>query len=287
MTSDAQPKALLGPLKKLSRFVAFRTRPADDRGFSAQTAAAIAHRMRNITSPEPKKTVILCTDERTGSHYLAELLASTGILGRAYEYFNTSWMKEHYEDYPEDVIDQLSWAKRLGTTSNGVFSLKLHPWTMDRISPHIDLRCDLPQPRFVVLHRNDLLGQAISLHKAQWTRSYTSWSKAVSKPAYDGERIKALLSELAMRRQRWEVYFSRNGIVPFRVEYEQLLNMPSNVVAGIAQAAEIGETPVLGRELWYRFDRQSDTVNAEWRARFLAEFVNTRSLDVLPAQPSC
>jgi LPS sulfotransferase NodH len=281
MSTDTHRQSTIAKLGKAWRVLAFRTR-LRRRGSSPLAAAQITRALRDITSPEPTKTIILCTDERTGSHLLAEILASTGLLGRAYEYFNTSWLKEHYDDYPDDVTDQLSWAKRLGTTSNGVLSLKLHPWTMDRISPYLDLCRDLPDPRFVLLHRNDLLGQAISLHKAQSTRSYTSWSKAVSDPTYDGQRIAALLSELAVRRQRWEVYFSRNGLQPYRVEYEQLRRAAAEVVAGIARAVEIGERPIIGRDAWYRFDRQSDEINDQWRERFLAEFRDTRSLDILP-----
>lgn len=244
--------------------------------------AEVTRRLRDVTSPTPRQTVILCTDERTGSHYLAQLLAATEQLGRAYEYFNTPWMRDHYPDYPEDVPGQLLWAKRLGTTANGYLSLKLHPWAMDRIAPHLDLCRDLPEPHFVALQRRDLLAQALSLHKAQSTQKFTSWSETKSEPVYDGARIRALLSELALRRERWELYFARNGLKPLYVDYEQLQSEPEAVVGRVARHAGLAAVPPMRQTGWYQFERQSDRINEEWRQRFLADYADTRFLDELP-----
>lgn len=253
---------------------ALPSRPFDSRSVTAQ--------LRDIQSPAPHRTLILCTDERTGSHHLAQLLAATGALGRAYEYFNTPWMREHYADYPEDVPGQLLWAKRLGTTPNGILSLKLHPWAMDRIAPFIDLCRDLPDSRFVSLQRRDLLGQAISLHRAQSTQKFTSWSEERAAPVYDGTRIRALLSELALRRERWEIYFARNGINPLRVDYEELEADPAGVVRRIAQHAGLPAPPPMEQRNWYAFEKQRDELSAAWRQRFQAEFADSRVLDPLP-----
>lgn len=243
---------------------------------------AVTARLRDIQAPETQRTLILCTDERTGSHHLAQLLAATGALGRAYEYFNTPWMKEHYEDYPEDVPGQLAWARRLGTTPNGVLSLKLHPWAMDRIAPFIDLGRDLPAPCFVLLQRRDLLGQAISLHRAQSSQKFTSWSEERAAPAYDGPRIRALLAELALRRERWELYVARNGIEPLRLDYEEVEASGAAVVRRIARHAGITRLPRRRQSNWYAFAKQRDGLNAEWRQCFLAENADTRALDPLP-----
>jgi LPS sulfotransferase NodH len=226
----------------------------------------------------------LCTDERTGSHFLAQLLASTGVLGRAYEYFNTHWMKRHYADYPEAVPDQLVWAKKLGTTPNAVFSLKLHAWTLDRISTAIDIRRDFPSPVFVLLRRDDLLGQAISLVKAHYTLAFTSWSETKGKPVYDGKRLRATLCNLAIRRERWEVFFARTGVVPYRVDYSQLVQHPYDVAFEIGKHAGVRERAIVNRHSWYRFERQSDSINDEWRQRFIREFGDDHRLDTFDSE---
>ncbi|GAB0116099.1 Stf0 family sulfotransferase [Acidisoma sp. 7E03] len=265
---------LFGRLRQRLR----RPVPAAETAFDSR---AVTSRLRHVQSPEPQRTLILCTDERTGSHHLAQLLAATGVLGRAYEYFNTPWMKEHYDDYPEDVPSQFLWAKRLGTTPNGVLSLKLHPWTMDRIAPFIDLGRDLPAPCFVSLQRRDLLGQAISLHRAQSSQKFTSWSQERATPVYDGARIRALLAELALRRERWDVYFARNGIRPLRIDYEELEGQDAAAVRRVARHVGVPRLPRRRQSGWYVFAKQRDEITEAWRQRFLSEHADTRALDPL------
>jgi LPS sulfotransferase NodH len=236
--------------------------------------------LRSLEPPRPQKTIVLCTDERTGSHLLAQLLASTGVLGRAYEYFNTQWMKRHYPDYPEAVPDQLVWAKKLGTTPNGIFSLKLHVWTLDRVAGAINIRRDIPNPVFVLLRREDLLGQAISLVKAHYTLAFTSWSEVKGKPVYDAERLRATVQGLAVRRERWEIFFARTGIIPYRVDYSRLVERPYDVVFDIRKHAGIKERAIVNRHSWYHFEKQADSTNEEWRDRFINDFGADHHLDV-------
>ena len=237
--------------------------------------------LRNLPGVKPRRSLILCTDERTGSHFLAELLAATGRLGRAYEYFNTEWMQTHYADYPVERLGQLDWAMRLGTTANGVFSVKLHPWTMDVLAGVIDITRVWPMPCFVHLTRTDLLGQAISLHKAEQTRAYTSWSEPQAQPTYDGNRLRRLVHELALRRERWEMYFARNGITPLRLTYEDIVTEPKATVRAVARHVGVGLAARRTRVPWFRFDRHADTVNTEWRQKFISEYKDTALLDKL------
>jgi LPS sulfotransferase NodH len=249
----------------------------------------IAEEQRALPPVELKKSLILCTDERTGSHHLAALLASTGVLGRAYEYFNGAWMQLHYPEYPGGVLQQLEWAKRLGTTANGVFSIKLHPWAMDRISPYVDIGRDLPEPRFVLLQRKDVLGQAISLYKAHQTGVYTSggWVPERGRPSYNGDDILKLVQSLLVRQARWEAYFARNGITALRLDYDDIVSSPHRCVYQISRLAGIAERAIIGRATWYRFDRQSDEINEAWREQFIADFSGTGHLDVIRAEALC
>src|SRR5437660_9519697 len=72
---------------------------------------------------------IICTAPRTGSTLLAEALKATGCAGRPAEYFDIHAHNEQYwirtlgirndAEYIEKVVEA-------GTTSNGVFGLKVH-----------------------------------------------------------------------------------------------------------------------------------------------------------------
>ncbi|MHA6685132.1 Stf0 family sulfotransferase [Mesorhizobium sp. A556] len=234
----------------------------------------------------PEKTILLCTDERTGSHLLSQHMATTGILGRPYEYFNTHWMRSHHEGYPEDVPDQFSEAVARGMTSNGVLALKMHPWAMDRVLPHVDLARDLGQVFFVLLTREDILGQAISLLKAKQTDVWVAGLPPITPGGvaqYDGRGLQDIVRDLLGRRARWELYFARNGVVPLRTTYEEVTADPQRVVHRIATHAMVEGNCELGREDWYKFDRQADGINEEWRRRFTAEFSDLQVLDTVMA----
>ena len=230
----------------------------------------------------PEKTILLCTEERTGSHLLSQHLATTGILGRPYEYFNTHWMRSHHEGYPEDVPDQLKEAVKQGMTPNGVLALKMHPWAMDRALPHIDLARDLGQVFFVLLTREDILGQAISRLKARQTDVWVAGRPAITQGGmtrYDGPLLLDTVRDLLGRRARWELYFARNGVVPLRTTYEEVTADPQEVVDRIAAHAGVDGNCELGRERWYSFDRQADEINEEWRRCFTREFSDLQVLD--------
>ena len=148
--------------------------------------------------------------------------------------------------------------------------MKLHPWHLDRLLPAASIAEVFPAPTFVRLSRQDLLGQAISLDRAQQTGSYHSHIAAARNPAFDADRIEQLMRALAANRARWNLYFARNGIVPVQVSYEELRADPLGVVLRIAKRA--GE-PVRRRDLAtiQPIRPQADAVSDEWRDRYLRE----------------
>jgi LPS sulfotransferase NodH len=233
-----------------------------------------------IEITEPAKTILLCSGERTGSHLLARHMATTGVLGRPYEYFNTNGMRFHFPEYPENIPNQFRCAKHLSTTSNRVFALKMDWWSMQCIVPHLRL-FDSEELYFVYLSRDDLLGQAISLAKARQTNFWASSRHALALPVaprYDGDQLVRLLQELVEFRNRWEIYFAKNGIFPLRLTYEAVVEDAQRAVGQIATFVGVPEPAILDSEEFYVFSRQSDSVNIEWRTKFLSQFGNLYDL---------
>jgi trehalose 2-sulfotransferase len=77
----------------------------------------------------PAQGYLLCCIERTGSSFLAQTLASTGLAGRPREYFNPveqdkQFMRNILGD--TNLVDGLPKILSAGTTRNGVFGVKLH-----------------------------------------------------------------------------------------------------------------------------------------------------------------
>jgi trehalose 2-sulfotransferase len=218
----------------------------------------------------PQRSIVLATDERTGSEWLCALLGATGRLGRPSEYFNTPWMRRFIPDYPESVPAQIAIAHRVGTTANGCLSIKLHPWHLDRLLQGGTVSSAFPAPSFVRLLRRDLLAQALSLYRARQTGSFHSHIAEERRADFNADAIEQQVHELAVNRVRWDMYFARTGIVPLVLSYEELRANPLGVVRQIA--ARVGER--VGRHDLADVrptGQQADAVSAEWKERYIRE----------------
>lgn len=225
---------------------------------------------RSSSRRRPSRSIVFATDERSGSEYLCNLAARTGKLGVPCEYLNTGWMRRFVADYPDAVADQVEVAHTVGTTSNGVFSIKLHTSHFDRLNTALRIEDCCPQPLFVRLTRDDMLLQAISLMKARQSMSYHSHVPLENMPYYDSDLIESILASLENNNRRWNRYFLRNDIRPLRVTYEELSHSPGDVVQKIANliqtSIDIRDCMDSGALIIQRDDE-----SLSWRERFVAE----------------
>lgn len=229
--------------------------------------------------PVTRKSVIICFDSRTGSHLLCHYLGETGLFGRPGEYFNRDG-KEH--SYPRHPRSQLKLAKQRSTSPDGVFCFKIDPTYFDRVAPYLDMNRDLPDRHFINLERDDLLGQAISLVRAhqtgQWFAAGTGFNTDLD---YRPDAIAEAMRSLVLRRERWNLYYARNGITPLRLTFEEVVKDPIAAVSRVCRHCGI-EWSVSDLPPPQSYQRQSDHVSAEWRARFLRERGDVSTLDMLP-----
>ena len=228
---------------------------------------------------QPERSLVLATTERSGSEWLCQLMGGTSKLGKPSEYFNTAWMHRFISDYPQDVASQVAIAHRVGTTENGVFSAKLHPWHFDRLSGRVSFASVFPDPQFIHLIRRDRLAQAISLYRARYTGQYHSFTSAQADPVYDAAAIADAITELETGEMRWSIFFAKNGISPLIVAYEDLLKSPSQMIRLIAKFAGVRLTWPLRLEKT-KLSIQRDATTREWTSRFRSEFAGLDQLDL-------
>jgi LPS sulfotransferase NodH len=227
-------------------------------------------------SAPPTRSIMLATDERTGSEFLCQILGASGRLGRPSEYLNTYWMRCFIPDYPEDVGAQVTIAHRVGTTNNGCFAMKLHAVQLERLLTGSRVETAFPNPVFVRLYRRDLLAQAISLYRARYGSQYHAHLPAARPVDFDAAAIQAMMVELTRSKARWALYFARNGVTPLAIAYEDLAADPEAVVRALGDHAGIAAAPHTVTE---PLQVQHDTVTEEWRRRFLAERHDLNVLD--------
>jgi LPS sulfotransferase NodH len=214
----------------------------------------------------------ICTEPRSGSNYLSRLLRSTGMLGRPTEYFNPMAVREVLGavDFPDDPEAQLARLPELASTPNGVYGLKLFSSDFDRIKS-TRWAARLPGLAFVYLERQDLLGQAISLVRADQTKQWVSRREAQGDPVYDRVVINDTLVSLVRASTRWRFYFARNGLPVLNLVYENVVQSPESAVEAVGRLVGLAEPPKIDWDEAKGLDVQRDAINEEWRGRFVSE----------------
>jgi LPS sulfotransferase NodH len=222
-----------------------------------------------------RRSLLICFVARSGSTYLCGLLASTGVLGRPWEYF---WAPNDGVANPglDDVL-------RRGSTANGVFGCKfqLGQWNVllerERLrapgTPDRELVEQLfPNPLYVRLRRDDRIAQAISWSRAIQTTEWSTNHPASGKePRYDCTEIAGLLELIDDESEDWDAWFAHAGIEPHEMTYESVHADPRAAVAGIARAVGVALPDDVELRPYPGWERQSDALNEEWARRFRTE----------------
>lgn len=239
----------------------------------------------------PRRSLLICTTFRTGSTLLDEMLRSTGLAGAPREYFGG------IQDPPHPA--QMAWANtaseaefigrviELGTSSNGVFAMKLH-WphfkqATRRLRAHLGepglaapeaMARIFPNPLYLWLRRRDKVAQAVSFYRAiltdQWTR--VAGSTPDSSPAanaFDFAAIERLRRQCVIWDACWDDYFRRTGILPITVCYEDFVQAVGFTIDWIIERLDVQAGGL--RLAAPGIEKQADDLSLEWIARFRAE----------------
>jgi LPS sulfotransferase NodH len=223
----------------------------------------------------------ICTSGRSGSNLLCQYLSSTGVLGNPLEYFNGSGRRLlGYHAYPDDPSQQIGWILTEGATPNGIYGLKIFPAQFEQIEKSIRWTELLPNLRFVLLKRRDVLGQALSAVRALQTEQWRSSMPAQGPALYDGAQIYERLQNVARDYARWDIFFARKAVAPTIIVYEDLLTDPQSAVDQIADLFGLrGQARAASERVDLKIQR--DATTEEWRARFLDEYRGRNALDLL------
>jgi trehalose 2-sulfotransferase len=233
---------------------------------------------RNVSA---NRGYAICTSGRSGSNLLCQYLSSTGMLGNPLEYFNGSGRRLlGYPEYPDDPSKQIDWILTEGATPNGIYGLKIFPAQAELIEKSIRWTDLLPNLRFVLLKRRDILGQALSAVRALQTEQWRASMPARGPAIYDGAQIYERLQIAARDYARWDVFFARKAVMPTIIAYEDLLADPQSAVDQVADLFGLrGRARAAGERIDLKIQR--DATTEEWRARFLTEYRDREALDLL------
>jgi trehalose 2-sulfotransferase len=230
----------------------------------------------------PKQSYIVASSPRTGSYLLCEGLETTGIAGRPTEVFSPEfqwiWRRRWALDPAPSFQDYLAAALRHGTTSNGVYGLKIHWMHVGALARQAGFSGDssdvlehfFPGAAYIRIVRRDRRAQALSFFRARATNEW--WridgvpndQSNGSRPAFDADAILALEAEVARQDLAWEQHLRERAIQPMVIEYEALTEDYRGEVA--RALSFLGLDPRAARNIPPpRLVRQSDGLTDEWR----------------------
>jgi LPS sulfotransferase NodH len=235
----------------------------------------IKHARRRLRPARPDGQVdrgyLVCSTPRSGSTYLCQLLASTGVLGVPREYLNLvgPWGKLD-PSRPTDLRHLFERALKLGATPNGIYGLKCHADHFSAIAAVVDPFSVLPNPRFIRIRRKDLVAQAISWLRAAQTGQFHATSRRKRAPVYDAAEIRGFVTLIAGQRAAWDRFHAAIGCTPLLVEYESLVRNPQREIDRIAEFMGV-PLPVPIDQASVKATIQRDELNDDWHRRFLQE----------------
>jgi len=121
------------------------------------------------------KRVIIFSTPRSGSTFLADKIASSGLVGVPDEWLNPIWVNAlRSENHAKNVLEALDWVSSRTSSPNGIFSINV------QMQHYIEWKrngFDLVKWGFddaIYLEREDKISQAYSLAKA---RHYDKWDQ--------------------------------------------------------------------------------------------------------------
>lgn len=235
------------------------------------------------------KAYILCATPRSGSTLLCAHLRATGVAGHPQSLFRREDLQEYAEywgiagpDGRYDFKDYLAAAITEGRGGTATFALRLMWETLAELIGHLGGAPDPEQAallqdtfgplHYIYLRRGDLIGQAISRHKAEVSGIWhvgIEESEHPATPSYDYDRILTHVREAEAANRHWQDWFAANGITPFCITYEDLSQDP----AAITRAAlAFLNLPLPATNIITVPNRKmADAESAAWAARFEAE----------------
>lgn len=209
----------------------------------------------------------ICSTPRSGGHFLGHLMYSTGAMGYPLEYF----LAEHFSRWAalsgrpsaREVIDYI---KSRRTSANGCFGFKVHFPEFSRVFREFGFDSLFPGCRFLLMEREDLLAQAISLVRATQTGQWISMHKPGGRTRYNFDDILRAMKYVLEQKVSWRRFFALTGRQYLNVSYESLVKGPSGVIEDIARYLEIAETRI--RWALVLPKKQADEESAQWYERF-------------------
>lgn len=222
---------------------------------------------------QPLKILIIASTGRCGSHMLGHALHKTNSFGFPLEYVNPANLAEwknrlHIDDFHEVLTE----VQRRRTSLNGVFGIKIHYSHIKQFGGFSHLQEVFPNAYYLLLSREDILRQAVSLSIAKQNGVWIHGQKPVNNNlVYNFREIDKCLRQSILENSSWRYVLSAKGCNYIEMKFDQVLNNPSQSIEEIASFIGIElDSNKIPREQVVK--KQSNDINSDWTSRFISDF---------------
>ena len=210
---------------------------------------------------------------------LGNLLADTGLVGRAGEYFGEVFRRDVVPGLTRHGFDDYLAGCTAHARGTGTLGIKLH-WDQVEVFLHLlRLRRGLrgltdgqvieavfPVSSYIWITREDTVAQGVSWWKAITSGKWTDGRPVTGEPAFDADGISARVRRIDEQTDAWRRWFEANGIEPLSLTYEELAADPTATVRRVLDLLGV-EVPQ-GFAVAHVTERQADAVNEDWIRRY-------------------
>ncbi|MCU0524271.1 MAG: Stf0 sulfotransferase family protein [Elainella sp. Prado103] len=195
------------------------------------------------------QTYIVCATMRSGSSLLCNLLQKTRCAGEPREFLR-DYLRGDIQISDSEYIEFVE-QKMLGSaSSNGVSGVKLMWWNIDLLLKRLRNAASpsealterellgqvFPNTKFIFITRRNKLAQAISLCRAERTKTWTknrNEIKDFSLPRITNFHIDRNLKLIESWESAWQEFFRKNSIDVYTVVYEDLISDYRTNLSGV------------------------------------------------------
>ncbi|GMN14954.1 Stf0 family sulfotransferase [Altererythrobacter sp. MTPC7] len=223
----------------------------------------------NFPASTHRRTLLIASTGRCGSHMLGRAMHATGRFGFPLEYCHPAnlriWGKKFGETEPVAILRKIIEHR---TSPNGVFGLKMHFSHLRAFPNRKQLFEALGDVRVVHLLREDLAGQAVSNAIATQTGVWLSGMMGTGRePQYDEALILRSMRQIAADNAGWREFLGRAAIPSVLMTFSRV---SADLPSAIREIAEFADIDISGVDIRSSpaTRKQGTSRNAEWVKRF-------------------
>ena len=222
---------------------------------------------------KPTKVLIIASTERCGSHMLGHALHNTHAFGFPLEYANPANLKKWKEKFKtDDFYEVLDEIQKRRTSPNGVFGIKLHYQHIEEFGGFEQLVNYFPDAYYVLLSRENVLNQAVSLSIASQTGVWIAGQEPVNEnPEYDYSSIDKSLKSIIKNNSSWRYSLAASDCNYIEMNFDNVKNNLDKTISDIAKfmGVSVNVEDIPTEQVT---SKQSNKLNKEWEERFCSEF---------------